>query len=164
MARHGGSAAGLVGADPRAADAALAAGTGYSARVRVPGFLLRQLYVAGSLRNTVDGFSLQARNPLADGTLVRIGRISVDGQAIAPAEVTARRDGDVTVYRALDVSAASPVTFRRGDVVTFHVAGWQLEPGEHRLELEVDELNLGRVSLAIHDRVETPIPAPTEGR
>jgi hypothetical protein len=132
--------------------------------VRVPAFLLRQLYRSGSLRNEPDGFSLQAHNPLADGTLVRIGRISVDGQDIAAEEVTARRDGDPVVYRALDVSAAAPVTFRRGDVVTFHVAGWQLEPGDHRLELEVDELNLGRVSLVIHDRLEASIPTPTEGR
>ncbi len=46
--------------------------------MRVPGFLLRQLYVSGSLRNESGGFSLQARNPFGDGTLVRIGRIRVD--------------------------------------------------------------------------------------
>jgi hypothetical protein len=126
--------------------------------------MLRQLYRTGSLRNEPDGFSLQAHNPLADGTLVRIGRIRVDGQDIESVEVTARREGDPTVYRALDVSPTSPVTFRRGDVVTFHVAGWQLDPGDHELELEVDEVNLGRVSLTIHDRLETPIPAPMDDR
>ena len=136
----------------------------YSARMRVPGFLLRQLYRSGSLRNEPDGFSLQAHNPLGDGTLVRIGRIRVDGQDIDAHDVTARRDGDPAIYQALDVSPRSPVTFRRGDVVTFHVAGWQLEPGDHRLELEVEEVNLGRVSLAIEDRIETAIPAPAEGR
>jgi len=136
----------------------------YSARMRVPGFLLRQLYRAGSLRNEPDGFSLQAHNPLGDGTLVGIGRIRVDGQDIDAQEVTARREGDPVVYRALDVSPGRPVTFRRGDVVTFHVAGWQLEPGAHRLELEVDEVNLGRVSLAIDDRVEAATPSPAEER
>lgn len=138
--------------------------SGYSAHVRVPGFVLRQLYVQGSLRNEAGGFSLQAHNPLGDGTLVRIGRIRVDGQDIPAEDVSARREGDPRVYRALDVSPTSPVTFRRGDVVTFHVLGWRLDPGEHRLDLEVDELNLGRVSLAIQDRVEAPIAAPMEGR
>lgn len=133
--------------------------------MRVPGFLLRQLYVQGSLRNEPDGFSLRARNPLGDGTLVRIGAIRVDGQDIAPEEVTARRDGDTTTYRALDVSPATPVAFRRGDEVTFHVAGWQLEPGAHHLELEVDEVNLGRVSLGIDDRIDEVSPAvPADGR
>ena len=132
--------------------------------MRVPGFILRQLYIQGSLRNEPGGFSLQARNPLGDGTLTRIGRIRVDGQDVAPEEVSAAREGDPTTYRAAEVSRASPVTFRRGDVVTFHVTGWQLEPGEHRLELEVDELNLGNVSLAIRDRVEVPIEAPADTR
>jgi hypothetical protein len=132
--------------------------------VRVPGFVLRQLYVQGSLRNEPGGFSLQARNPLGDGTLVRIGRIRVDDQDIAAEEVSARRDGDPTIYRAADVSPTSPVRFRRGDVVTFQVAGWQLDPGEHKLELEVDEVNLGNVSLTIRDRVEAPIGTPADPR
>ena len=132
--------------------------------MRVPGFVLRQLYVQGSLRNESGGFSLQARNPLGDGTLVRIGRISIDGQAIAAEDVSARRDGDATLYRAADVSPTSPVRFQRGDVVTFHVTGWQLDPGEHKLELEVDEVNLGNVSLTIRDRVETPIGTPADPR
>ena len=132
--------------------------------MRVPGFVLRQLYVQGSLRNEPDGFSLQARNPLGDGTLVRIGRIRVDGQDIAATEVSARRDGDPTIYRAADVSPSSPVRFQRGDVVTFHVAGWQLDPGEHQLELEVDEVNLGHVSLSIRDRVDMPIETPADPR
>jgi hypothetical protein len=129
--------------------------------VRVPAFVLRQLYLTGSLRNEPDGFSLQAHNPLGDGTLLRIGRIRVDGQDIAGEDVTARRAGDPTIYRAPDVSPSSPVTFRRGDVVTFHVAGWQLEAGRHELELEVDERNLGRVSLTIQDVVDGMADAAT---
>jgi hypothetical protein len=129
--------------------------------MRVPGFLLRQLYVTGSLRNTSDGFALEARNPLGDGTIVRIGRIRVDGQDIEPADVTALRAGDPTTYRAVDVGPGAAVTFRRGDVVTFHVAGWELDPGEHELELEIDELNLGRLSLTIRDRVAVAPGAST---
>ena len=132
--------------------------------MRVPGFLLRQLYVSGSLRNESGGFSLQARNPFGDGTLVRIGRIRVDGQDIAPEDVSATREGDATVYQGSQVSPTTPVVFRRGDVVTFRVAGWQLDPGDHQLELEVDEINLGRVSLAIEDRIDVPIPATADGR
>jgi hypothetical protein len=120
--------------------------------------------VSGSLRNEPGGFSLQARNPFGDGTLVRIGRIAVDGQDIPPEDVTATRAGDPTVYHGNQVTSTSPVVFRRGDVVTFEVAGWQLEPGAHQLELEVDELNLGHVALAIEDRIDVPIRATAEGR
>jgi hypothetical protein len=117
--------------------------------MRVPGFLVRQLYVAHSLRNVDGGFQLQARNPLGDGVLVGIGAIAVDGVSIEPAVITATRDGEDREYRATEVSPAAPVTFRKGDVVTFHVAGLALEPGEHHLTVELVERDLGSLSLAI---------------
>ena len=121
--------------------------------MRVPDFMVRQFYVGGSLQHEGDGFRLQARNGLADGTLVGIGRISVDGQLVDPAAISATRAGDDTIHRAADVSRQSPVSFRRGEVVTFHVAGHRLAPGEHRFEVELVELNAGLLTLALKDSV-----------
>lgn len=121
--------------------------------MRVPDFVIRQLYVAGSLANEGDGFRLQARNGLGDGTVVGIGRISVDGRAIEPAAITAVRSGEDVIHRALDVSPAAPVAFRRGDVVTFRVAGRTLSPGEHAFEVELRVKDMGLVTLALKDRV-----------
>jgi hypothetical protein len=45
------------------------------------------------------------------------------------------------------------VSFGRGDVVTFHIAGHQLTPGTHRFEVEVFELNLGSLTLALSDTI-----------
>ncbi len=61
--------------------------------------------------------------------------------------------GTDTVHQAADVSRRSPVSFSRGDVVTFHIAGYPLAPGEHRFEVEVFELNLGSLQLALKDTV-----------
>lgn len=121
--------------------------------MRVPEFLVRQFYVAGSLQAEGDGFRLQARNGMGDGTLVGIGRVAVDGTDIDPANISATREGDGTVHRAADVSRRSPVSFGRGDVVTFHIAGHRLTPGEHRFEVEVFELNLGSLQLVLKDTV-----------
>ncbi len=121
--------------------------------MRVPDFMVRQFYVGGSLQHEGDGFRLQARNGLADGTLVGIGRISVDGQLVEPSAISATRAGDDTVHRAADVTRQSPVSFRRGEVVTFHVAGHRLAPGEHRFEVEIMELNAGVLTLALKDSV-----------
>src|SRR3990172_3373345 len=98
--------------------------------VRVPDFLVRQFYVAGSLRQEGDGFSLQARNGMGDGILVGIGRVSVDGTTVDPASITATRQDDARVHRAVDVSPRAPVSFSRGDVVTLHVAAFPLTPGQ----------------------------------
>ncbi len=121
--------------------------------MRVPDFLVRQFYVKGSLQPAGDGFRLQARNGMGDGTLVGIGRVTMDGQAIDPAAISAQLVGSDTVHQAADVSRRSPVSFSRGDVVTFHIAGHQLTPGEHRFEVEIYELNLGLLQLALTDTV-----------
>ena len=121
--------------------------------MRVPGFLARQFIVAGSLRNTPTGFSVQARNPIGDGMLVDIGRIRVDGLDIDRAVITATRAGEDRVYRAQDVSVASPVTFRKGDEVTFHVTGYRLDPGDHQLDVDLIEANIGQVSVGVTERL-----------
>ncbi len=121
--------------------------------MRVPDFLVRQFYVSGSLQHEGDGFRLQARNGMGDGTLVGIGRVSVDGTVIDPSAISATLAGDDAVHRAADVSRLAPVAFSRGDVVTFHIAGNRLSPGEHRFDVEIFELNLGSVQLALKDTV-----------
>ncbi|MCY7419966.1 MAG: hypothetical protein LH650_16055 [Chloroflexi bacterium] len=126
--------------------------------MRVPGFLVRQLYVAGSLRNVSGGFSLQARNSLGDGWLDAIGAIRVDGQQIPLDDISATREGDPIVYRALDVTPETPVVFRRGDVVTFWIAGWALDPGDHQLEVDLHEHQLGALSLGFTERLHDDAP------
>lgn len=121
--------------------------------MRIPDFLVRQIYVAGSLRNDEGGFRLQARNAIGDGLLTGIGRISIDGRPIERTAITARREGDDAVYHAIDVSRAAPVRFGKGDLVTFHVAGETLAPGAHRLEVELVELNLGALSIGFGETV-----------
>lgn len=119
----------------------------------VPGFLARQFYVAGSLRDTPDGFSLAARNPMGEGHITGIGRLAVDGHEIDPASVSAVRDGDPTVYRAGDVGRDRPIAVHKGDTVTLRVVGQRLAPGEHRLDVELTERDLGLLRLAVSDRV-----------
>ena len=123
--------------------------------MEVPSFLARQFYVAGSLRNTPHGFSLEARNPMGSGTLVGIGRLAVDGRPIAPEAVSALREGTTEPIRAVDVTRFHPIKVAKGDRVTLHVAGGTLAPGEHRLEVELFELNLGALRFAISDPVAT---------
>lgn len=116
-------------------------------------FFARQFYVAGSLRNTESGWELQAHNPMGNGTLVGVGRMRVDGREIPADAVTARRSGDVAAIRASEVSRTRPVSIFKGDRVTLAVEGETLAPGEHKLDVELFELNLGRLTFSITDSV-----------
>jgi hypothetical protein len=121
--------------------------------MRVPGFIVNRFYVKGSLRNADGGFQLQARNPLGDGMLVGIGRFAVDGHEIDPADVSAIREGDGEWIRGDEVSPTSPVAFHKGDAVTFNIAGRNLRPGKHKLEVEIVERDAGKLSLSLEDTI-----------
>ena len=121
--------------------------------MNIPGFLARQFYVSRSLRNTATGWELQAQNPMGDGTLVGVGTMKVDGREIPPQAVTARRTGETEPIRATEVSRFHPVSVFKGDRVTLAVEGEPLAPGEHRLDVELFELNLGRLSFSIKDKI-----------
>jgi hypothetical protein len=121
--------------------------------LNIPGFIARQFYVAGSLRNTDGGWELKAHNPMGNGVLTGVGKLRVDGHDIAPETVTAQRSGDAEAIRAQDVSKSRPVNVFKGDQVTLHVDGTPLKPGDHKLEVELFELNLGRLAFSISDRV-----------
>ncbi|CAN5605197.1 MAG: hypothetical protein H0V12_05810 [Chloroflexi bacterium] len=121
--------------------------------MQIPGFLARKFYVKGSLRNTADGFALEAHNPMGDATLVGVGRIAVDGRSIDPADISATRKGDAAPIRATDLSRTNPIAVQVGDRVRLHVRGEALAPGEHRLEVELHELNIGNLRFSISDRL-----------
>ena len=55
--------------------------------VTVPGFLLRRLYVKGSLKNTAAGFEFELMNRLGSGYAHKLWPITVDGEA-APTDKT----------------------------------------------------------------------------
>ncbi|MFO1539253.1 MAG: hypothetical protein ACKOTZ_02225 [Chloroflexota bacterium] len=124
--------------------------------MRVPGFLARQILVPGSFRATADGFTIAARNPFGDGWLTGIGRIAVDGRPVDPAAVTATRSGDAAVYRADGVTPQTPVAFRKGDEVIFIVRGPVPGPGEHTLEVEIAERNLGLLVVEVREPLVPP--------
>jgi hypothetical protein len=121
--------------------------------MHIPDFIGRQFYVEGSLRNRVDGFELQAQNPLGAGTLVGIGTLRVDGREVDTAALTAQREGDEEVISAAEVSAYNPIRVAKGDRVTLRVAGERLAPGDHLLQVELYEVNLGLLSFALSDRI-----------
>jgi hydroxymethylglutaryl-CoA reductase (NADPH) len=121
--------------------------------MNIPGFIARQFYVAGSLRNTDSGFELKAQNPMGNGVLTGVGHLKVDGREIPAEAVTAQRSGDAESIRAQDVTRFKPVSVFKGDHVTLHVTGAPLAPGEHKLEVELFELNLGRLFFSISDHI-----------
>ena len=71
--------------------------------VSVPGFLLRRLYVKGSLKNAAGGFEFEFRNSLGSGYSQKVWPLKLDGEEIpadgATSLSTARRPPSATYPR-----------------------------------------------------------------
>jgi hypothetical protein len=116
----------------------------------IPPFVLKKLYVKGSLRTEDDGFALDLKNTIAPATITAFTGLDVDGQAIAPAQVTlvppngnSRSGGEV--------SGQTSLSFPVGATVTLRVAGKALEPGPHELVTHVVVDEVGPLAIPIAD-------------
>ncbi len=116
----------------------------------VPSFLLRKLYVKGSLRNTDTGFEVTIQNTLAPGTIVALDPLQVDGMEY-PLHTTSAVLPDGRHVSATDVSAQAPVRFTIGDKVVIRVEGQPLPAGRHRLTIAPKTMEAGTLDIHAED-------------
>src|SRR5436309_3317207 len=86
----------------------------------IPPFMLKQLYVKGSLRNTADGFTLTLRNNLAAATLIGIG-LAVDTAPVDPAGLAIVVGATRTP--AATITTETPLRFETGVPTTVEAQG-----------------------------------------
>ena len=116
----------------------------------IPPFVLKKLYVKGSLRTEEDGFALDLKNVIAPGTITAFTGLDVDGQVIDPAQVTLVSPNRSP--RSIDeISAQAPLLFPVGATVTLHVTGQRLEPGPHELVIHVVVQEVGPLDIPVSD-------------
>ena len=121
--------------------------------VSVPGFLLKRLYVKGSLRATADGFEFDVANQLGSGYARQMLPVTLDGRQF-PLEQTYFRRGDGQDIRFSDVSAEQPFTLEVGKRLVIGVHGTTLEPGPHKVGLGFVVQGIGPLSFEVSDIAE----------
>ena len=120
--------------------------------VSVPGFLLRRLYVKGSLKNAENGFEFQLRNRLGSGYARKMLPLAVDGEEV-PLEATYFIvDGQETPFSM--VSESNTFTLALNKAITIQVDGMALEPGPHKIGMGFEVPGLGALRFAFNDLVE----------
>jgi hydroxymethylglutaryl-CoA reductase (NADPH) len=115
----------------------------------LPTFVLKKLYLKGSLKNTDGGFSLSIRNTLAPGTITGFAPLQVDGQSY-PLEKTSLQVDETSVL-ANEVSASSSHQFPLNATATIRVAGETLSPGVHKIVITVDTKEVGELKIEVSD-------------
>ena len=117
--------------------------------MRVPGFLLRRLYVNGSLRETDDGFEFQLRNRLGSGYARRMLPLTIDGQELDPATTTFEVDGKQFTFA--QVSPETPFTLAMNKTTIIRAQGSRLGAAPHKVGMGFEVPGLGMLSFDFTD-------------
>ena len=109
--------------------------------VSVPGFLLRRLYVKGSLRATDDGLAFDLKNSLGSGFANGMQPLTVDGQEVPMENTTFTVDGKSLSFA--DVSPEVPFTLAMNRTTTVAATGVVVTPGVHTIGMAFEVQGLG---------------------
>lgn len=109
--------------------------------VSVPGFLLRRLYVKGSLRATGDGLTFDLKNSLGSGYARGMRPLTVNGEEAPMANTTFTVNGVTVAFS--EVTPDVPFTLAMNRTTTIAVSGVALAPGAHTIGMAFEVQGLG---------------------
>lgn len=119
--------------------------------VKIPSFLLRRVYVQGSLTNAEDGFQFQLLNSLGSGYARRMIPLTLDGREIPLERCTFPLNSEACSFDR--VSNDVPFTLDVNKTVTITVHGETLDANPHTIALNFEVAGLGELTL---DFTDTP--------
>ena len=125
----------------------------------IPEFVLKRLYVRGSLRNAPSGWQFEARNDLAQGSVIGFLALEVDGVA-QPLEGVTVLFPDGSPRPATTITSAAPLPLPMGVSLTVQMAGVALAPGEHTLSLRLQIQEIGDLAITVTDAVQQAAAVP----
>ncbi|TFH10656.1 MAG: hydroxymethylglutaryl-CoA reductase [Candidatus Thorarchaeota archaeon] len=119
--------------------------------MQIPTFLLRKLYVKGSLENVDDGFKFMLKNSISSGTAISIEPIKVNGNAYPLDAVTiSSEDGEIN---GTEISEATTFPIKVGLDLTIHVKGEHLPAGEHTIDISLSTKEVGKLAFDVKDTI-----------
>ena len=117
--------------------------------VSVPAFLLRRLYVKGSLKNATGGFEFHLKNNLGSGYAHKMWPLKVDGTELPADSSYFFLDGREVAFSQVSKENIFSLAMRK--TITIWVDRFSLEPGPHKLEMAFDVPGLGTMRFDFTD-------------
>ena len=119
--------------------------------MKVPAFLLRRLYVKGSLRNENGGFAFDLKNSLGSGYAESVLPLTINGDEVPRESATFFVDGEG--MRFDEVSSDHPMTLGMNKVVTVTVEGRTLDPGKYNIGIGFIVTGMGEMAFDVTDAI-----------
>ena len=117
--------------------------------VTVPGFLLRRLYVKGSLRNTGSGFGFTLMNKLGAGYARKLLPLTLDNQEVPLERCFFSLDGGQFSFDTVSNETPFMLDFNKATVIT--IEGAPLNSGPHRIGMGFEVAGLGTLRFDFTD-------------
>ena len=118
--------------------------------VSVPSFLLRKLYVKGSLKNTEKGFQFQLRNSLRSGYAHKMMALEVDDRIL---DITNCFFWQNEKRQCFDqVSTSNTFTLAMNSDITIQVDNLELDSNPHKITMAFDVPGLGNLKFNFTDQ------------
>ena len=119
--------------------------------MQIPAFLLRKLYVKGSLENVEDGFVFKLKNPLSPGTAISMEPLKVGETEYSLDMITiSSDDGEV---KATEISESNGFPIKVGVEITLHVKGEPLPEGENQVFISLKTKEAGSLAFDFKDAI-----------
>lgn len=119
---------------------------------KIPDFILRALYVKGSLRNIEEGFEFKILNQLGPVRIVGARPLTVDRRPIPPDKCSFIHGETRATFP--EVSEDNSVLLRKGDQITVRAAETSLKPGRRVLGIDILVKDMGQVRFTVTDSVK----------
>ncbi|MBI4218733.1 MAG: hypothetical protein HY682_01220 [Chloroflexi bacterium] len=119
--------------------------------VTVPGFLLRRLYVKGSLHNRPDGWGFRLKNSLGSGYAKGMLPLTVDGIDVPLESACFTPEGATSSTSFAAVDESHTFGLQMSKVVLISVAGQPLGEGAHTIGMGFVVPGLGTLRFDFSD-------------
>lgn len=118
----------------------------------IPNFLLKRLYVNGSLRATNEGVAFDVKNTIGPGMLTRIHRVLLNDLEVMGEHIKVLLEGNEVP--ASHLSDENPLAIFLNQTLTCVLTGvHQLQEGINKLTVELTSKEAGFVSITVNDTV-----------
>ena len=119
--------------------------------MQIPAFLLRKLYIKGSLENVEDGFSLKLKNSLSPATTTAVAPIKGNGNEF-PLDSTTIRSADGEVLGS-EISGDNTFPIKVGVEIEIIIKGDPLPEGEHTIDIALTTKEAGTLAFDVKDSI-----------
>jgi len=119
--------------------------------ITVPPFLLKRLYMKGSLRSNEQGFQFELKNTLGSGYGTELLPVTLDGNEVPIENSYFALDTEIIPFSA--IGKDKPFTLAMNKKVTILVKGMTLSEGPHKIGFSFVAQGLGKLGFEVADLV-----------